>query len=71
MENLTFKTTINCQNCVRTVKGFLEDIKNIEQWEVDTGHPDKILHVKGEKLDVAAIIEAVEEAGFDIESIPA
>lgn len=71
MEDLAFKTTINCQNCVRTVKGFLEDIKAIEQWEVDTAHPDKILHVKGENLDVAAIIEAVEEAGFDIESIPA
>jgi copper chaperone len=63
---LQFKTNINCGNCVRTVTGFLNDVKGIEKWEVDTNNPDKILTVEGAEVTAAAVIEAVEEAGFDI-----
>jgi copper chaperone len=63
---LQFKTSINCANCVKTVSGFLNDIKDIK-WEVDTNNPNKILTVEGEMLNDEEIIEAVEDAGFDIE----
>ncbi len=66
MELRQFKTTINCGNCIRTVTGFLNDVQGIAHWEVDTKNPDKVLTVEGEQLDITAIIEAVEEAGFDI-----
>jgi copper chaperone len=65
---LKFKTSINCGNCVRTVTGFLNDIENI-QWEVDTDNPEKILTVKGENLKAEEIIEAVEDAGFEISAL--
>jgi copper chaperone len=65
-KQLQFKTNINCGNCVRSVTGFLNDVDAIEKWEVDTANPDKILTVEGEDLDPDAVIEAVEEAGFDI-----
>jgi copper chaperone len=61
-----FKTSIHCSNCVRTASGFIDEIPGISHWEVDTSHPDKILTVEGEFLDITAIIEAVEEAGFEI-----
>jgi copper chaperone len=67
MKTLQFKTTINCGNCVRAVTGFLDDVTGIKAWEVDTDHPDKILTVKGEQLQADAVVEAVEDAGFDIE----
>ena len=60
-----FKTNINCGSCVRSVRGFLDELPKLQSWEVDTSHPDKILTVEVEDLDAAAIIEAVEEAGFD------
>lgn len=66
-----FKTTINCQNCIRSVTGFLNEVPGIERWEVDTANPDKILTVFGEATTAEAIIAAVEEAGFDIELIEA
>ncbi len=66
---LKFKTTINCGNCVRTVTGFLNDVKGIEKWEVDTNNPDKILTVEGDAVTVEEVVAAVEEAGFDIEAI--
>ncbi len=61
-----FKTNINCGNCVRAVSGFLDEVPGLEQWAVDTDDPDKILTVKGE-APAEVIVEAVEDAGFDIE----
>jgi copper chaperone CopZ len=65
---LKFKTNINCGNCIRSVSGFLNDIKNIS-WEVDTTSPDKILTVEGENLNKKEIVDAVENAGFDINEL--
>ena len=64
---LQFKTNINCGNCVRTVTNFLNDVPGIETWQVDTDNPEKILTVEGEDVTTEAVIEAVEEAGFDIQ----
>ena len=66
MEQRQFKTSIHCANCVRTVSGFLNELPDIAHWEVDTKNPEKILTVEGEHLNISAIVEAVEEAGFDI-----
>lgn len=66
MKTLKFKTNINCGNCVRAVTGFLNDVQEIEKWEVDTNDPEKILTVQGEKITAEAVIEAVEDAGYEI-----
>lgn len=66
MKTLRFKTNINCNNCVRTVSAFLNEVPTIREWSVDVGQPEKILTVKGEEVLVEEVIEAVEEAGFDI-----
>lgn len=69
MKELKFKTNINCNNCIRAVSGFLDDVLGIEEWKVDTDNPDKVLTVKGEVVEPDAVLEAVEDAGFDIEVI--
>ena len=66
-QQLKFKTNINCNNCIRTVSGFLNEVKEIDRWEVDIANPEKILTVEGEKITPELVMEAVEEAGFDIE----
>ena len=68
---LQFKTNINCGNCVRTVTGFINEVKGIEKWDVDIENPEKILTVEGENLTAEAVIEAVEEAGFDAKPVAA
>lgn len=70
MDKLTFKTNINCGNCVRSVTGFLNEVEGIAHWEVDTANPDKILTVEGD-VPAEAVMEAVEDAGFDIQLVPA
>lgn len=67
MKVLQFKTNINCNNCVRAVTNFLNDVEGVKSWQVDIDNPDKILTVEGEEVTVEEVIEAVEDAGFDIE----
>ena len=67
MKTLRFKTNINCNNCIRTVSGFLNDVPTIKEWSVDINNPAKILTVTGDEVQMEEIVEAVEEAGFDIE----
>ncbi len=69
MTTLQFKTNINCGSCVKSVSGFINEVEAIKNWEVDTDNPNKILTVKGEDLKPELVVEAVEEAGFDIEAL--
>lgn len=62
---LQFKTNINCQNCVRAVSGFLNEVESIARWEVDTTNPEKILTVEGDTVAAEEVLEAIEEAGFE------
>ncbi|WP_353482531.1 heavy-metal-associated domain-containing protein [Haliscomenobacter sp.] len=66
MESLKFKTNINCGSCVKAVTAFINEVEGVENWDVDTQNPDKILSVQGEGLQVANILEAVKDAGFEI-----
>lgn len=64
METLKFKTTINCGGCVATVTPYLNQIKGIEKWDVDTSNPQKILTVETSGLEPVVIIEKLKEAGY-------
>jgi len=67
MKTLKFKTNINCSACVANVKPYLDAVKNVQGWEVDTNNPDKILTVKGEQIAADNIIQNVTKAGYTIE----
>ncbi|UOR05149.1 heavy-metal-associated domain-containing protein [Hymenobacter aerilatus] len=69
MNTLKFKTTINCGGCVRAVTGPLNEEPEITSWQVDTDNPDKILTVQGDNVQPEQVIRAVQEAGFEIESM--
>jgi copper chaperone CopZ len=66
MKKFTFNTSINCGKCVKTVSVFLDDVTGIKEWKVDTDNPDKVLTVMADFDSPDSIVEAVEEAGFDI-----
>lgn len=65
MKKAQFKTNINCNSCIRSVTGFIADVEGIQNWEVDTENPEKILTVEGD-FKTAALVEAIEDAGFDV-----
>ena len=68
METLKFKTTLKCGGCVAAIKTKMDQLKNVEKWEVDLTQPVKILTVEGDDLDENVIINTIKEAGFEATS---
>jgi copper chaperone len=57
METLKFKTTLKCGGCVATIKPKMDQLKNVEKWEVDLTQPVKILTVDGTNLNENELID--------------
>lgn len=71
METLKFKTNIKCSGCIATVTPYLNNLTEIDNWEVDTVHPEKILTVSSENVSSDEIISKLKEAGYSAETIKA
>lgn len=69
MNTLKFKTTINCSACVAKVTPVLDAQENIQNWDVDTTNPDKILTVNSDDLDEADLVKSLQKIGFKAEKI--
>ena len=67
MKSLTFRTTINCNNCIAKVTPFLDSVKGVVHWEVNTKDPSRILTVYGDDFAPEEIKAKVKEAGYSIE----
>ncbi|RSK45514.1 heavy-metal-associated domain-containing protein [Hymenobacter rigui] len=66
MKTLHFKTNINCGGCIKAVTPTLNEQAGAGNWQVDTANPDKILTVTTDKLTPQQVVQAVEQAGFQI-----
>ncbi|MCR8557376.1 heavy-metal-associated domain-containing protein [Mucilaginibacter sp. BJC16-A38] len=70
METLKFKTNINCGGCIATVSPALNELKDIQHWEVDTANPDKILTVNADDgLTAGQVIDALKQKGYKAEKV--
>lgn len=65
MKEKTFKTNINCNECVAKVTSYINGVYGVSSWEVNTTEKDKPLTVKGDYKD-DELAHAVREAGFQI-----
>ncbi|MDX2071713.1 MAG: heavy metal-associated domain-containing protein [Haliscomenobacter sp.] len=68
MEELKFKTNINCMGCVAKFTPHIQDQEGVESWEVDTTNPDKVLTVKGD-ISSKEVEALVKEAGFVVREV--
>lgn len=69
MKTYKFKTNINCGSCIRSVTPFLNELDSVEEWQVDTDNPDKVLTVLSDSSDASEIIRAIQQSGFSAEEI--
>jgi copper chaperone len=69
MEKLKFKTNINCSGCIKAVTPHLDNADGVQNWQVDTDNPDKILTVDAEGIDADEVKRVVEKAGFKADAI--
>jgi copper chaperone len=68
MKTLQFKTNINCGNCIKAVTPTLNQEAGAGNWQVDTANPNKILTVNSDQLTAEQVVQAVKNAGFEIQA---
>ncbi|WP_038335850.1 hypothetical protein [Empedobacter falsenii] len=68
MSELKFKTNINCDSCIKSVKPFLDGAVGKDNWKVDTSDERKVLTVTTTE-DEEEVVEAVTDAGFKIQKL--
>lgn len=69
MKQYQFKTNINCGGCVAKVTPILNNNPEVQQWQVDTNNPNKVLTVQSETLQEEEIKALVQKAGFKAEQL--
>lgn len=69
MWKLNFKTNINCGGCVSKITPFLNKLEGVDNWEVDTNNPDKILTIKSNGVKENDVKATLQKIGFKAESI--
>lgn len=72
MNQLQFKTNINCGSCIKSVTPFLNALEELDAWQVDTAVAEKILTVETELSQTEIeqkVITAVSSAGFTIQKL--
>ena len=60
---------MHCSHCEAAVARELLGIRGVEDVNVDL--ETKVVVVQGQNLDSAALISAIDEAGYDAEEVPA
>ncbi|WP_210488936.1 heavy-metal-associated domain-containing protein [Rufibacter aurantiacus] len=67
MEILKFKTNVSDQDGIAKVSPFLDKVKEIENWKIDTQTQENILSISGSGLDPQKVQNALEDAGYQAE----
>jgi copper chaperone len=69
METRSFAVPgIHCDHCKAAVTRELERVGGVETVEVDL--ETKLVTVGGDRLEDAALVAAIDEAGYDAEPVP-
>ncbi len=71
MKTIQLKTNIMCGSCIEKVTPVLNEKFGENNWKVDTQNPKKVLTVTAENVDKKEVINAVAQAGYKAEELPA
>lgn len=72
MKTLDFKTNLTSDEAVAAVTPALNDIEQIDGWNVATNHPDKLLTVQTTDNRITdLVLRAVAQAGYRAEPVGA
>lgn len=67
MKKITYKSNINCSSCVAKVTPVLNEIKEINFWEIDTNSPEKLLTIEAQDEITDLVKSALRKVGFKID----
>lgn len=70
MQNVTLKIDgMTCGGCVKSVTRLLSELDGVAQADVSLEKAQAVVSFDANKVQPAALVEAVEDAGFDAEVV--
>ncbi|MFV0589848.1 MAG: heavy-metal-associated domain-containing protein [Draconibacterium sp.] len=69
MEQIKLKTDLSCKHCVMKVEPILKSTAGITDYSIDLGHPDKIVSISSEGVDMNLLIANFNKAGYIAEKL--
>jgi copper chaperone len=70
MKTYNFKTNLKCSGCVSALMPFMNELKGIQNWNIDLENENKTLIINSDNsLSEKEIIETVSKAGYTAESV--
>ena len=69
MEKVVLKTNLSCKHCVLRVESVLKDESGILDYSIDLEHPDKLITIFSEGMDINDAISKFNAAGYSAEKI--
>ena len=69
METVKFRTNIGCADCLKVAAILLNADPQILYWDIDMGHPDRLLVVQGWRVNPGMVVYNLRFAGFEAESV--
>lgn len=64
METTILKTDLRCNHCISQVEPILKSNINIKKYQFDLDHPDKLIKIESENLDLTSILSQIKDAGY-------
>ena len=70
MKTYNFKTNLKCSGCVSALMPFMNELKGIQNWNIDLESENKTLIINSDDaVSENEIIETVSKAGYTAESV--
>lgn len=67
METTILKTNLHCNKCVSKIKPALVKEKSIDEFDFNINHPDRLVIIKGNNIDIDHIVAQFENEGYSAE----
>jgi len=69
METLILKTDLHCESCIQKVEPILKSDNSIKYFEFDLNHPNKLIKIEANHLNLNSILTQIENAGYTAEKL--
>ncbi|NOR74119.1 MAG: hypothetical protein GQ525_03055, partial [Draconibacterium sp.] len=67
METIILKTDLHCNSCVSKVEPFLKGESSIKKYSFNLNHPEKLVTIDSDNLNLKTIVSLFGKAGYKAE----
>ena len=69
MEKISLKTDLSCKHCVMKIEPVLKSQPGIVDYSIDLEHPDKLVTILSEGVDIKDVISKFSAVGYTAEKV--